>query len=100
MARTQRGLAGGSGSRGRRMPPLATARGARSRRGWRRQAAEPTELGLVGCEFGTGGQLLVHQQVSDFLELALLGDVEDVVAAVVQDVGRAPDGAQRRAARG
>jgi len=35
----------------------------------------------------------VHQQVGDFLEFALIGDVEDVVAAVVKVVAAAADGA-------
>ena len=35
-------------------------------------------------------QLAVDQQVGDLLELGLLGEVEDVVAAVVQVVARRP----------
>jgi hypothetical protein len=42
----------------------------------------------------------VHEQVGDLLELAALGDIEDVVAAVVQVVAGAPDGAQRGVAAG
>ena len=41
------------------------------------------------------GRCAVDQQVGDLLELALLGDVEDVVAAVMQVVAGAADGAQR-----
>jgi hypothetical protein len=37
----------------------------------------------------------VHQQVGDLLELAGVGDVEDVVAAVVQVVAGASHRAQR-----
>ena len=35
-------------------------------------------------------QLLVHQQIGDLFELAGVGDVENVVAAVVQVVARPP----------
>jgi transcriptional regulator with XRE-family HTH domain len=42
----------------------------------------------------------VHQQVGDFLEFAVVGDVEDVVAAVVQVVAGAADGAQGGVAGG
>ena len=37
----------------------------------------------------------MHQQISDLLELTGVGDVEDVVAAIVQIVAGSPDGAQR-----
>src|SRR5437879_8767541 len=40
--------------------------------------------------------LLMHQQVRDFLEFGLVGEVEDVVAAIVQVVAGAPDGALSR----
>ena len=66
----------------------------------RRQAAQRRELGLVGRQFGRVGQLAVHQQVGDLLELAGVGEVEDVVAAVVQVVAGAADGAQRGVAGG
>ena len=39
-------------------------------------------------------QFAVHQQVGDLLELAGLGDVQDVVTAIVQVVAGAADGAQ------
>src|SRR5208282_3093808 len=45
-------------------------------------------------------QRAMHEQVGDLLELALLGDVEDVVAAIVQVVAGTPDGAQRGVAGG
>ena len=57
-------------------------------------------LRLVGGELGAVRQLAVHQQVGDLLELAGLGDVEDVVAAIVQVVAGAPDRAQRGVAGG
>ena len=50
------------------------------------QAAQRLQLGLVAAQLGRVGQLAVHQQVGDLLELGSLGDVEDVVAAVVQVV--------------
>ncbi len=59
------------------------------------QAAQGLEPGLVGGQLGPVGQLAVHQQVSDFFELAGGGEVEDVVAAVVQVVAGAADSAQR-----
>jgi hypothetical protein len=47
----------------------------------------------VRLELGGRRQPLVNEQVGDLLELAGLGHLEDVVAAVVQVVARAPDGA-------
>ena len=58
------------------------------------------QLGLVAGQLGARRQLAVHQQVGDLLELAGLGDVEDVVAAIVQIVAGAADGAQRGVAGG
>ncbi len=40
----------------------------------------------------------MNQQIRDLLELALGGDIEDVVAAVVQVVAGLADGAKRRVA--
>ena len=62
------------------------------------QAAQRLELLLVGRQLGRGRQLAVHQQVGHLLELRRLGEVEDVVAAVVQVVALAADRAQRRVA--
>jgi hypothetical protein len=45
-------------------------------------------------------QRAVHEQVRDFLERRLRGEVVDVVAAVMQVVAAAADGAQRGVARG
>ena len=42
----------------------------------------------------------MHQQVGDFLELAGGGDVENVIATVVQIVAAAPHGAQGGVAGG
>ncbi len=58
------------------------------------------QLLLVGRQLGDRRQLPVHQQVGDLLELRGLGEVEDVVAAVVQVVALAPDRAQRGVAGG
>jgi hypothetical protein len=38
------------------------------------------------------GQLAVNQQVGDFFEFAMRGDIENVIAAIVQIVAAAPDG--------
>ncbi|MPM57795.1 hypothetical protein SDC9_104618 [bioreactor metagenome] len=65
----------------------------------RGQAAQGAQLVLVGAQFGAGGQLAVHQQVGDFLVLADLGHVGDVVATVVQIIARLADRAQRGVAR-
>ena len=54
---------------------------------------------LVGGEFRAIRQLFVNQQMRDFFEFALGGDVEDVVAAVMQIIAGLADGAQRGIAR-
>ena len=66
----------------------------------RRQAAQALELGLVGIQLRHGRQRAVHQQVRDFLEGRLRGQVVDVVAAVMQVVAAAADRAQRGVAGG
>ena len=58
-------------------------------------AAQRLSLVLYAASSARGRQLAVHEQVGDFLELAGFGDIEDVVAAVVQVVAGAADGAQR-----
>ena len=65
-----------------------------------RKAAEAAEALLVGVELGARGQLAVEQKVGDFFELAVRGEVEDVVAAVVEVVAVAADGAERGVAGG
>src|SRR6266480_4387053 len=57
--------------------------------------AQPPQLPLISFELGHRWKPFVYQQVSNFLELRLVGEVEDVVAAVVQVVAGAPDSAQR-----
>lgn len=64
------------------------------------QAAQSLELGFVGLEFGLCGQLAMYQQMGDLFKLADLGNVQDVVAAVVQVVAGLSHGAQRRIACG
>jgi len=66
----------------------------------RGQPAKGPELFLVARELGGVRQLLVDEQVGDLLELGLVGEIEDVVAAVVQVVAAAADGAQRGVAGG
>jgi hypothetical protein len=61
---------------------------------------EGLQLCLVLPQFVAIRELLVDQQVGHFLELGLVGEVEDVVAAVVQVVAGAPDGAKRGVAGG
>jgi hypothetical protein len=51
-------------------------------------------LAFVAGQFGDVGQLAVYQQVSDFLELAAVGEIEHVIAAVMQVVAGAANGAQ------
>ena len=59
-----------------------------------RKAAERRQLGLVGGKLGGVGQHTMDEKESDLLELALLGDIEDVVAAIVQVVATVADGAK------
>ncbi|MNQ91019.1 hypothetical protein D3C85_1063830 [compost metagenome] len=65
-----------------------------------RQAAQGLQLGLVTSQFGDVRQLAVDQQVGDFLEFAAVGEVENVIATVVQVVTGAADGAQGGVAGG
>jgi hypothetical protein len=65
-----------------------------------RQAAPHPQLGLVALQLAGVRQLAVHQQVSHFLEFRAARDVQDVVAAVMQIVAGAADGAQGRVAGG
>ena len=61
----------------------------------RGQAAQALQLRLVGRELRAIRQLAVDEQVRDLLELALVRDLEDVVAAIVQIVAGAAHRAQR-----
>ena len=62
----------------------------------------PAELwsSFVALQLRRVRQLAVHQQVRDFFELALVREIEDVVAAVVQVVAAAAHRAERGVARG
>ena len=59
------------------------------------QAAQATQLALVRKQLGAVGQRAVHEQVGNFLELGFLGEVEDVVTAIMEVVASASDRAQR-----
>ena len=64
------------------------------------QATQCLEFGFVGAQLGCAGQFAVHQQVGNLLELAHLGDVQNVVATVVQVVAGFAHRAQRGVACG
>ncbi len=66
----------------------------------RRQATQRPQPGLVAGELGARRELAVDQEERDLLELTRVGDLEDVVAAVVQVVAGAPHAAQCRVAGG
>lgn len=63
-----------------------------------RQSAQGLELGSVGLEFGLCGQLAMYQQMGDLFEFTDLGNVQNVVAPVVQIVAGLAHGAERRIA--
>jgi len=58
-----------------------------------RQAAEFLQSVTIGLQPGGVGQVLMHQQMGDFLVGGVGGDVGDVVAAVMQVVAGVADGA-------
>src|SRR5262249_32787103 len=63
-----------------------------------RQPTQRSQPRLVLAELGAVRQLLVDEKVGDLLELAYRGDLEDVVAAVVQVIAAAAHRAQRSVA--
>ena len=63
-------------------------------------AAERLQLGLVAREFGCSGELAVHQQVGNFLELGGFGDIENVIAPIVKVVAAAAHGTEGGVAGG
>src|SRR5215213_3754352 len=69
----------------------------------RRQAAHALQFVAVEVELRERRQLSVNEQMRDLLEFTGLGDLEDVVAAIVQIVASAPHaregGVARRYAR-
>src|SRR5690606_18903473 len=65
----------------------------------RGQPAQAPQFFLVGGKFGLVRQLAMDEKVRDLLEFAGVGDVEDVVAAIVQVVAAAADRAQGGVAR-
>ena len=64
------------------------------------QAAQAEQALLVCGQLRGGGQLAVDQQVRHFGKFAVLGQVGDVVAAIVQVVAALADGADGGVARG
>jgi hypothetical protein len=67
---------------------------------WLGKAAQAAEALLVVGELVRGGEMAVEQEVGYFFELAVGGEVEDVVAAVVEVVAVAADGAEGGVAGG
>ena len=63
------------------------------------QASQRLEFLFVARELRTIGQLAVNQQVRDFFELAMLSDIENVIAAVMKIVAGPPDCRKRGIAR-
>ena len=61
----------------------------------RRNAAQHAQLRLVAAQLGLGRQGAVDEQMRDLLERAARRDVEDIVAAIMQVVAGAADGAER-----
>jgi hypothetical protein len=64
------------------------------------KAAQAAEMLLVVSEFVRGGKLAVEEEIGDLFELAVGGEVEDVVAAIVEVVAVAADGAEGGVAGG
>jgi len=60
-----------------------------------RQPAHRSQPDLVLLQLHLVGETAVHQQVRDLLELARGSDLQNVIAAIVQIVAGAADGAQR-----
>ena len=60
-----------------------------------RQSAQRLQLGLVVSELGQSGQAAVNQEICDLLEFAGFGDIENVIAAIMQVISGAADRAQR-----
>ena len=65
-----------------------------------RKAAQAAEAQLVVREFLGGGELAVEQEIGDLFELAVGGELENVVAAIVEVVAVAAYGAERGVASG
>jgi len=58
------------------------------------QSAQSLQLALVRRQLGLGRQFAVDQQVGDFLEIASLRDVQDVVTAVMKVIAGAAHGTE------
>src|SRR5688572_14554110 len=61
--------------------------------GWQR--AQVFELGSITRKLRLVGQLLMDQQIGDFLEITALRDLQNIVATIVQIVAGAPYSAER-----
>jgi hypothetical protein len=59
-----------------------------------RKSAQAAEVLLVPGEFGERGEFAVEKKVGDFFKLAVRGEREDVIAAVVEVVAGAANGAE------
>ncbi len=59
-----------------------------------RQPAQPAQLGLVCDQLRWRRKVAMHQEVGDFLELGGLGELENVIPAIMQVVARPAHGAQ------
>ena len=64
-----------------------------------RQSAQRFEFDFVCLKFIAGWQLAVNQQMRHFFKFALLGEIENIVAAIVEIVTAFTDSAQRGVAR-
>ena len=64
------------------------------------KAAQAAQALLVVGELGGGGEMAVEQEVGDLFELAVGGELMDVVAAVVEIVAGSADGAEGGVAGG
>ncbi|KIU01597.1 hypothetical protein QU38_00815, partial [Staphylococcus aureus] len=65
-----------------------------------RQPAQLAQLLLVRDQLRRGRRAAMDEQVRDLLELAGLGEIENVIAAIMQVVAGTADGAQRGVAGG
>ena len=64
------------------------------------QAAEGAEFLLVGGELGDVGKGAVNEEVGDFFKDGVGGEREDIVAAIVEVIAAAADGAEGGVAGG
>ena len=60
-----------------------------------RQSAQGFQFRFVGVQFFPVGKVAVDQKMGDFLEFANIGDIENVIAAIVQIVAGTANRAER-----